>query len=303
MAVELTTRAREQTRARYPDQEGYVERKGVRVFYEVYGDGEPTVLLLPTWSIIHSRHWKFQIAYLARHFRVLAFDGRGNGKSDRPSEAEAYTEYEFAADALAVMDATRTERAVLVALSAGVGWATLLAAEHAERVAGAVFIAPRFPLAETPAQPVYSFDEPLDTDEGWAKFNRHYWLHHYRDFLEFFFSQVFTEPHSTKQIEDCVGWALETTPETLAATQLGKTLLHDRETFLALCARIRCPVLVLHGDEDAIRPFAEGEALAAATGGTLVVLAGAGHSPHARDPVKVNLLIREFVESLERSAR
>src|SRR5205807_7122961 len=54
---------REQTRARYPDQTGYVERDGVRVFYEVYGGGEPTVLLLPTWSIVHSRVWKAQIPY------------------------------------------------------------------------------------------------------------------------------------------------------------------------------------------------------------------------------------------------
>ncbi|NUT54911.1 MAG: alpha/beta hydrolase, partial [Thermoleophilia bacterium] len=45
MAVELTA-AREQSRARYPDEEGYVERDGVRVFYEVYGSGEPTFLLL-----------------------------------------------------------------------------------------------------------------------------------------------------------------------------------------------------------------------------------------------------------------
>ena len=56
MAVELSAHAREQSRARYPDSEGYVERDGVRLFYEVYGEGEPTVLLLPTWSIIHSRH-------------------------------------------------------------------------------------------------------------------------------------------------------------------------------------------------------------------------------------------------------
>ena len=48
---------REQTRALYPDQEGFVERDGVRISYEVYGSGAPTVLLLPTWSIIHSRHW------------------------------------------------------------------------------------------------------------------------------------------------------------------------------------------------------------------------------------------------------
>ena len=110
---------REQTRARYPDQEGYVERDGVRIFCEVYGTGEPTVLLLPTWSIIHSRHWKAQIPYLARHARVVTFDGRGNGRSDRPDTVEAYAEREFAADALAVMDATGTERAVLVGLSAG----------------------------------------------------------------------------------------------------------------------------------------------------------------------------------------
>ena len=53
-----------QTRARYPDVEGHVKRAGVRVFYEVYGECEPTVLLLPTWSIVHSRHWKGQIPYL-----------------------------------------------------------------------------------------------------------------------------------------------------------------------------------------------------------------------------------------------
>src|SRR3954452_7814846 len=107
------TQRPEQSRARYPDSEGYIERDGIRIFYEVYGEGEQTVLLLPTWSIIHSRCWKLQIPYLARHYRVLTFDGRGNGKSDRPAEPEAYGEQEFADDALAVMDATGTDRAVL----------------------------------------------------------------------------------------------------------------------------------------------------------------------------------------------
>ena len=80
----------EQTRARYPDQTGYVERDGIKVFWERYGDGEPTVLLLPTWSIVHSRRWKAQIPYLARHYRVLTFDPRGNGRSDRPEQVAAY---------------------------------------------------------------------------------------------------------------------------------------------------------------------------------------------------------------------
>ena len=69
---------------------------------------------MPTWSIVHSRHWKMQIPYLARHCRVLTFDGRGNGRSDRPSGPEAYREEEFAADAIAVMDATATDRVILV---------------------------------------------------------------------------------------------------------------------------------------------------------------------------------------------
>ena len=96
VTAELHTARAEQSRARYPDEEGYVERDGVRLFYEVYGAGERTVLFLPTWSIIHSRHWKAQIPYFARHHRVLTFDGRGNGRSDRPRGTEAYVARQFA---------------------------------------------------------------------------------------------------------------------------------------------------------------------------------------------------------------
>jgi pimeloyl-ACP methyl ester carboxylesterase/predicted glycosyltransferase len=286
--------AREQTRAREPDAEGYVERDGVQVFWERYGEGEPTVFLLPTWSIIHSRHWKAQIPYLARHYRVLTFDGRGNGRSDRPAGAASYTERQFAADALAVMDATATERAVLVALSCGALWSTMLAADHPDRVAGVVYLGPAVGLAPPhPERAVHSFLEPLDTDEGWARYNQHAWLRDYRGFLEFFFSRCLTEPHSTKQHEDCVGWALETAPEILIDTEQG-LLLCELERFRDLCARVNCPVLVLHGDEDAIRPLTQGAALAEATGGPLITLAGSGHLPHARDPVKVNTLVAGF---------
>jgi pimeloyl-ACP methyl ester carboxylesterase len=286
--------AREQTRARYPDEEGYVSRDGVRVYYEVYGSGHPTILLLPTWSIIHSRHWKAQIPYLARHARVITFDGRGNGRSDRPTTVEAYAEREFAADAIAVLDATGTERAIVVGLSAGVLWGALLAAEHPERVAGAAFIAPAAPFAQHAVRVTTPFDEPLESYEGWAKYNRHYWLTDYRDFLEFFFGTVFSEPHSTKQIEDCVGWGLDTDGETLALTYLGREL-NDHQGFSALLRRIECPVLVMHGTDDAVRPVVAGEEVADVTGGAFVALEGSGHCPHVRDPVRVNLLLRDFI--------
>jgi pimeloyl-ACP methyl ester carboxylesterase/predicted glycosyltransferase len=284
----------EQSRARYPDEDGYVERDGVRLFYEVYGEGERTVLFLPTWSIIHSRHWKGQIPYFARHYRVLTFDGRGNGRSDRPRGADAYVARQFADDTLAVMDATGTESALLVALSAGALWATLLAADHSERVDGVAYIGAAVPLVPGhPERVRYPFEERHETDEGWAKLNRHYWLRDYPGFLEFFFGRMFTEPHSTKQIEDCVGWGLETDPETMIDITRG---LAPPEDFRDSCERVRCPVIVIHGTADAVRPHAGGAALADVTGGELVSLEGAGHGPHARDPVKVNLLLRDFVE-------
>jgi pimeloyl-ACP methyl ester carboxylesterase/predicted glycosyltransferase len=294
-AEEVTARGREQTRARYPDADGYVERDGVRIFYEVYGQGEPTVLLLPTWSIVHSRHWKMQIPYLARHARVVTFDGRGNGKSDRPAEAEAYGEREFAADAIAVMDATETQQAVIVGFSMGGQRGLILAADYPDRIAGAAFIGPSFPGGGEPLHErwEYDFEPEYDTTEGWAKFNKHYWLRDYTGFVEFFMGKMFTEPHSTKPIEDTVGWALETDAETLILTVLGGSL--EPEEARALAARVRCPVLVVHGEDDAIVSVTRGIAMAEQTGGDLVVLAGSGHAPHVRDPVKVNLLLRDFV--------
>jgi pimeloyl-ACP methyl ester carboxylesterase/predicted glycosyltransferase len=289
--IQMTEPGREQTRARYPDQSGYAQRDGMRLYYEVYGSGEPTIFLLPTWSIVHSRHWKMQIPYLARHGRVVTFDGRGNGRSDRP--AAGYGEDEFAADALAVMDATATERAVIVSLSVGAQRALILAGGHPDRVTGAVFIGPAVPLdAPLPDRPHYPWDEVLATDEGWAKDNLHYWLRDYHGFLEFFFSQMFNEPHSTKPVEDCIGWGLETTAETLVATEIGNGL--DEKTARELCGRLRCPVLVIQGTADMITGPGRGIALAEATGGDLVLLEGSGHGPHVRDPVKVNLLLRDF---------
>jgi pimeloyl-ACP methyl ester carboxylesterase/predicted glycosyltransferase len=281
-------------RACQPSREGYAERDGVKIYYEVFGTGEPTVLLLPTWSIIHSRHWKMQVPYLARHCRIITFDARGNGRSDRPTESAAYTESEMASDAVAVMDATSTARAIIVGHSMGVQRGLLLAANHPGRVEAAVFIGPTYPGGgePLPERTVYSWQDVLDTDEGWARHNKHYWLRDYPGFLDFFMSRVLTEPHSTKPIEDMIGWGLETTGETLVLTDAGL----DPDEAQELARRVRCPVLVIHGEADAIASVTHGVALAEHTGGRLVRLDGSGHAPHVRDPVKVNLLLRDFVK-------
>jgi pimeloyl-ACP methyl ester carboxylesterase len=287
-------------RARYPDCEGIVVRDGIGIRYERYGQGWPAILLLPAWSLVHSRHWKMQIPYLARHFTVVCFDGRGSGGSDRPVDASAYSDAAFALDALAVMDAAGIGDAVLVSVSRGALWSLRLCAEHPDRVPGAVFIAPTALLMPSlPERRVQRFDEEIDDPVGWQTYNAHYWKTHYPEFVTFFAGRIFTEPHSTKQVEDVTGWGLETDGETLAAADRALEFSNAAAT-RRLAARLACPVLVMHGTQDAVRSYAEGEALARCTGGTLVSLAGAGHFPQARDPVRVNLLIKQFADRFRR---
>jgi pimeloyl-ACP methyl ester carboxylesterase len=303
----------EQSRARYPDSEGFVERDGVRTFYEVYGEGEPTILFLPAWSVCYSRLWKAQIPYFARHYRVLVFDPRGNGRSDKPVDPAAFADEEIIGDALAVMDATHTERVIAIGVSMGGLYGAMLAAIHPDRTDGAVLMAPASQLGGPhPDRVDQAFMDEVETDEGWrGKFNRHYWLRDFPGFADFFASKVINEPHSTKQVEDMAGWIRETTPESLiaSATCPGWTVFAEegarrdpdnpeRGAQLECYERIQCPVLVIHGDSDMVIPHHKGVAVAEAIGAPLITLEGTGHAPEARIPVKVNLLIREFVESV-----
>jgi pimeloyl-ACP methyl ester carboxylesterase len=299
--VSVVVTAREQTRARYPDEEGYVERDGVRVFWEAYGDAPTTFLLFPPSPISHSRIWKGQIPYLARHFRVVCFDPRGNGRSDRPTEAAAYSWWEYMADGRAVLEASGAREALVAGLCDGSGWALMLAASDPAAVLGVAALAPYVPRL-TPGHPNYALfpaTEPLESYEGWAKCNVHHWRSDYRDFLEFFFAQQIPEPHSTKQVEDAVGWGLEGGPESLvlADVEAPPPWVTQAEAE-DLCRRVRCPVLVIHGDLDNCQTRERATAVAELTGGTLVALEGAGHLPQARHPVLVNGLLKDFADEI-----
>ncbi len=149
----------EQTRARYPDELGYLDRDGVRVFWERYGSGEPSILFLPTWEVVHSRSWKFQLPYFARHATVLTFDPRGNGRSDRPRNVHAYDRRQLASDAIAVLDAAEVERAAVVSWC-GSSEEVILVTEHPERVTHLIQIAPNLLVTMDPERAAgHSFDD------------------------------------------------------------------------------------------------------------------------------------------------
>ena len=282
-------------RAKYPDDEGFVERDGVKLHYEVYGEGDHTILFVPTWSLVHSRVYKAQIPYFSEHFRVVTYDARGNGKSDRPAAAEAYGLEQFAADAIAVMDETQTERAILFGVSFSALLCAVLAAHYPDRFEAMVAVGTVTPLvAPNKDRTPESFNVSRESYRGWEKFNRHYWLRDYPGFVDFFIRQIFIEPHSTKQTEDSIGWALETTGDVIVKTMDGRSsskITVDE----AMYRRIRCPVLLIHGDADPVATCEGSRIVAGLTGGELMIIPGAGHAPHARFPAKVNTAVRDFL--------
>ncbi|MFL5679961.1 MAG: alpha/beta hydrolase, partial [Chloroflexota bacterium] len=167
-----TTRTLRETsgRARLPDQSGRAtSADGTRIAWDVYGSGDPTIVFLPSTPIVHSRQWKGQVPYLSRRYRVVTYDGRGNGLSDRPTTADAYQQQRIVGDLGAVLDATGTRAAVLVGLCGDAVWPAMqFAAAHPERVLGLVAFAVGVPLLSPPHpwRAGHDFDDELETYDG-----------------------------------------------------------------------------------------------------------------------------------------
>jgi len=285
-----------------PVATGVVVRDGHLIAWQEFGAGDECVLLMPTWSIVHTDFWRHQVPVLAEKYRVVIFDGLGNGASDRPTDPAMYRDLEFAADAVRVLDDRGIDRAAVAGVSQGGPWTLALAALNPERVSAAIFIAPNVPL--TPTHPVRAaaaahFEDVLMAHDGWARWNRRFWLEHWEDFLRFFFEQCFTEPDSETQIEHFLSMGLETTPEVLLATLGDGTDDVTPELAKDFAQHLTCPSLVIHGDADAISPVARGTELARLAGSELHVLPGSGHEPQSRDPAVTNELVLSFLNDLE----
>ena len=266
---------------------------GVQIAYEVFGprDATRTIVFLPTWSIVHSRVWKMQVPYFVqRGFRVVVFDGRGNGASDRPEQG--YATDDFARDTLCVLDALAIDRAILVGYSAGARWGVHFAAEHPDRVATLVIVGSAARLGgETRRDLSEFFAEPPDRD-GWNKYNAVHWRDDYRDFAAWFFEEIFTEPHSTRPIEEMLDWSEGTTPEILITT----TAEGGTPRMTEFATMVRCPTLIVHGTDDTICPLDNAYALhQAITGSHLVIAEGGGHGVAMRDPIWFNETVYDFL--------
>ena len=286
-------------RALEPAQSGSLTIGGFRIGFEVFGptDGRP-LLFLPTWQIVHGRHWKMQVPYFARSgFRAVIYDAAGNGMAERTTDQRAFRLDLVVDQGIALLDHLGIARADLAGFSRGGAYALWLAARYPDRVGHVVIIGNATvpgSLAETPEllRQREAFFQRRESYTGWEKRNANYWREHYDDWLRFWWSEFFPEPHSTKQIDDGTAWAHETTPDILVATN--GTLAPQLSAAEAI-ARVRAPVLVIHGAADRIvPPQAAVDLLAARPDFELLRVEGSGHGVHMRDPVKVNLEMARF---------
>jgi pimeloyl-ACP methyl ester carboxylesterase/UDP:flavonoid glycosyltransferase YjiC (YdhE family) len=281
-------------RAHEPRQSGRLHLRDFDIFFEDFGDADaPPVLLLPSWQIAPSRHWKMQIAHLARSRRVVTFDPPGIGGGERTLDARAF-EFDRVIDyAIGLLDHLGIERTDVLGFSLGGGFALWFAARFPERVNRLGLIAPTLPTIRLTPDP--TFWERRERYHGWEKRNGHYWLTHYDDWLDFFFNQAANEPHSTKLIEDLISWARETSPEILTKTVSNPDLL-PALTLDEVLTRIVCPVLMIHGTGDEIASIETSRMLVERRPDFhFITIEGGSHVVHARQPVRVNEEIDAFL--------
>jgi predicted glycosyltransferase len=131
---------------------------------------------------------------------------------------------------------------------------------------------------------------------GLGQVNYAYWLTNYPDFAEHFMRSMFPEPHSTKQIEDGIEWANETSGEVLVKTIEARVARPGFDVSEAMYRKISCPVLMIHGDNDQIQPYARAQLVAEVTGAELVTFPDGGHHLLGRFPAKCNSLIVDFLD-------
>jgi non-heme chloroperoxidase len=220
----------------------------VELYYEDHGSGQPVVLIHGYPFNGHS--WEKQtVTLLDAGYRVVTYDRRGFGQSDKPTTG--YDVDTFAADLDAIMRDLDLRDAVLVGYSMGTGEvARYLARQGSERVARAAFLACLQPfLLHTEEDPYGAPQELFDDIVAQAKTDR------YAFFDEFFRNFYNLDDTLGSRISEAAvrgswNWATQAAP--WAAWKVVPTWHTD---FRGDIPKIDVPALILHGTADQILPI------------------------------------------------
>ncbi len=114
----------------------YLSHRGLSTYYEVHGEGEPFVLILGLGSDITNYRW--MIEELAPHYRVIAYDNRGAGRTDKPRED--YSISQMTDDLEGLLEELSITDARVLGISLGSRIAVDLAVRYPQRVGELILV-------------------------------------------------------------------------------------------------------------------------------------------------------------------
>jgi pimeloyl-ACP methyl ester carboxylesterase len=275
----------------------YVRSGDVNIAYQIIGEGPIDLVFVPGFiSNLEAAWWHPSMAAfyrrLARFSRLIVFDKRGTGMSDRVSNiADLETRMD---DVRAVMDAARSSRAALLGYSEGGSMAALFAAMHPERTLGLLLYGALVALRWSPETPWALTRE--DFDRWVADIETRWGTAEYCD------EQLAADAPSRAGDEAFRRWyatrlRLGASPSAAAAA----VRMAAESDIAGILPAIRVPTLILHRSDDRLVPVESGRYLGLhIPGARYIELAGADHLPWVGDTEALARPVEEFLADLDR---
>jgi len=252
-----------------------IDRDGVKIHYEVHGDGQPLILTHGYSST--SAMWKGQIEALSRHHRLVLWDMRGHGQSDYPDDPKAYSEVATVGDIAALLETVGAGRAIVGGLSLGGYMSLAFYRAHPERVSALLIIDTGPGFKKDDAREIWN-KRALDTADRYD-----------REGLAVLKSA--TRERATASHRDATG---------LARAARGMLTQRDARVIEVL-PEIRVPSLVVVGADDAPFLAASDYMAAKIPGAKKVVIQAAGHAVNIDQPQAFIEAVLPFLDGLPKA--
>ena len=253
-----------------------IDRDGVKIYYEVHGDGPPLILTHGYSST--SEMWNGQIAALSKRHKLVLWDMRGHGRSDYPDNPAAYSETLTIGDMAAVLDEVGARQAIVGGLSLGGYMSLAFYRAHSERVRALLII---------DTGPGFKKDEARET---WNKRALETAARFEREGLEVLKSA--SSERSTASHRDATG---------LARAARGMLTQRDARV-IELLPDIKVPCLIVVGADDAPFLAASDYMAAKIPGAKKAVIPAAGHAVNIDQPQAFVDAVLPFLDGLPRHA-
>ena len=263
------------------------QTNGIELYYETRGEGQPLVLISGLGYSLWQ--WHRMVPFLAEHFRVLTFDNRGVGQSDKP--VGPYTAQMLAADTVGLLDALNIEKAIIMGHSMGGFIAQAMALDFPQRVDKLILCSTNFGgphhvpvtpeamkvLTDVTSDALTRFKNGLavSTEPGWADRN-------------------------PETIKEWIEWRVANPIEPAlyqAQLAIGLGLLSEAAAFENQLPHLNVPTLILFGAHDKVVPPENAALLSKQIANSQVVIfPDAGHFFPIEIPEAASHAVIEFVK-------